>query len=191
MDLVNLSDFEAAARDRLPSETFDYYFHGANDEVTLKDNRGAFNKIKLRFKVLAGLSDRDLSTSILGHDISMPLLAAPTAFHKLAHPEGELATVRGVGAAGTAMFLSTLSTVAMEEVVEAATGPVFFQLYIYKDRGLTEELVARAADAGCAGIALTVDAPIFGKREPDIRNRFQLPRRQQSAGHRKRRGARR
>ncbi|MEE8490778.1 MAG: alpha-hydroxy acid oxidase [Acidimicrobiia bacterium] len=175
MDLVNLSDFEAAARDRLPSETFDYYFHGANDEVTLKDNRGAFNKIKLRFKVLAGLSDRDLSTSILGHDISMPVAAAPTAFHKLAHPEGELATVRGVGAAGTAMFLSTLSTVAMEEVVEAATGPVFFQLYIYKDRGLTEELVARAADAGCAGIALTVDAPIFGKREPDIRNRFQLP----------------
>ncbi len=86
MDLVNLSDFEAAARDRLPSETFDYYFHGANDEATLKDNRGAFNKIKLRFKVLAGLSDRDLSTSILGHDISMPVAAAPTAFHKLAHP---------------------------------------------------------------------------------------------------------
>lgn len=175
MDLINLSDFEAAARELLPQQAFEYYFHGAEDEVTLRDNREAFNRIKLRYQVLAGVEDRDLSTTILGHDISLPVAAAPTAFHKLAHPEGELATVRGVGSAGTAMFLSTLSTVAMEEVVAAASGPVFFQLYIYKDRGLTEGLVARAVDAGCAGIALTVDAPVFGKREPDIRNRFQLP----------------
>ena len=175
MDLINLFDFEAAARERLPQPAFDYYFHGAEDEVTLNDNRDAFSRIKLRYKVLAGVKERDLSATILGHAISMPLGTAPTAFHKLAHPDGELATVKGVGVADTAMFLSTLSTVAMEEVVAAASGPVFFQLYIYKDRGLTGELVARAEAAGCAGIALTVDAPVFGKREPDIRNRFQLP----------------
>lgn len=175
MDLINLFDYEAAAQAQLPPDAFDYYFHGAEDEVTLRDNREAFNRIKLHYNVLAEVEDRDLSTSIVGHEISMPIAAAPTAFHKLAHPEGELATVRGVGPSGTAMFLSTLSTIAMEDVVAAATGPVFFQLYIYKDRGLTEDLVNRAAAAGCAGIALTVDAPVFGKREPDIRNRFQLP----------------
>ena len=175
MDLVNVFDFEQAARAALDRNAFDYYFHGAADEVTLRDNRAAFDRIRLRYRVLAGIGDRDLTTAFLGHDLSMPVLAAPTAFHKLAHPDGELATVAGVGAAGTGMFLSTLSTVAMEEVVAAATGPVFFQLYIYKDRGLTRDLVARAVAAGCSAIALTVDAPVFGKREPDIRNRFHLP----------------
>jgi 4-hydroxymandelate oxidase len=175
VDLVNLFDYEAVARERLDRNAFDYYFHGANDEVTLRENRAAFERISLRYRVLAGLADRDLSTSVLGHDISMPVLAAPTAFHKLAHPDGEIAAVTALGNAGTAMILSTLSTVAMEDVVAAATGPVFFQLYIYKDRGLTDELVARAEAAGCAGIALTVDAPVWGRREPDIRNRFSLP----------------
>ena len=168
-------DYEAAARERLDQNAFDYYFHGANDEVTLRENRAAFDRISLRYRVLAGLTDRDLSTSILGHEISMPVLAAPTAFHKLAHPDGEIATVTALGNAGTAMVLSTLSTVVMEDVVARAPGPVFFQLYIYKDRKLTQDLVARAEAAGCAAIALTVDAPLFGKREPDIRNRFQLP----------------
>lgn len=175
MDLINLFDYESAARDRLDESAFAYYFHGANDEVTLRQNRAAFDRIPLRYHVLAGLTDRDLSTSVLGHRIALPVVAAPTAFQKLAHADGEIATAAGVGSAGTAMFLSTLSTVAMEDVVAAATGPVFFQLYIYKDRGLTTELVARAEAAGCAAIALTVDAPVFGKREPDIRNRFQLP----------------
>ncbi|MBT8165837.1 MAG: alpha-hydroxy-acid oxidizing protein [Acidimicrobiia bacterium] len=175
MDLVNLFDYEAVARERLDRNAFDYYFHGANDEVTLRENRAAFDRISLRYRVLAGLTDRDHSTSVLGHDISMPVLAAPTAFHKLAHPDGEIAAVSALGAARTAMILSSLSTVAMEDVVAAATGPVFFQLYIYKDRGLTDELVARAEAAGCAGIVLTVDAPVWGRREPDVRNRFSLP----------------
>ncbi|MGI9609526.1 MAG: alpha-hydroxy acid oxidase [Acidimicrobiia bacterium] len=175
MDLVNLADYEMVARERLDRNAFDYYFHGANDEVTLRENRAAFDRIPLRYKVLAGLRDRDLSTSVLGHDIAMPVVAAPTAFHKLAHPDGEIATVTALGDSGTAMILSTLSTVAMEEVVTVATGPVFFQLYIYKDRGLTRDLVARAQAAGCSAVVLTVDAPVFGKREPDIRNRFHLP----------------
>ncbi len=173
--LVNLFDYESAARERLDRNAFDYYFHGANDEVTLRENRAAFDRISLRYRILAGVEDRDLTTSVLGHRLSMPVLAAPTAFHKLAHPDGEVATVLGTGRAGTAMFLSTLSTVAMEEVVAADGAPVFFQLYIYRDRGLTRELVARAEAAGCVAIALTVDAPVFGKREPDIRNVFHLP----------------
>ncbi|NNC93076.1 MAG: alpha-hydroxy-acid oxidizing protein [Acidimicrobiia bacterium] len=175
MDLVNLFDYEAAARERLDQNAFDYYFHGANDEVTLRENRDAFDRITIRYRTLAGLMDRNLATSVLGHEISIPVVAAPTAFHKLAHPDGEIATATALGNARTAMILSTLSTVAMEDVVEAATGPVFFQLYIYKDRGLTRELIVRAEAAGCSAIVLTVDAPVFGKREPDIRNRFQLP----------------
>jgi len=110
VDLVNLFDYETAARDRLDRNAFDYYFHGANDEVTLRENRSAFDRIPLRYRVLTGLPNRDLSTSVLGHPISLPVLTAPTAFHKLAHPDGEVATVTATGAAGTAMFLSTLST---------------------------------------------------------------------------------
>lgn len=173
--LISVADYERAARERLSQAAWDYYYHGAEDEITLRRNRRAFEDIELSFRVLAGVADRRLGTTLLGHEISLPVVAAPTAFHKLAHPEGEVATARGVGAAGTAMFLSTLSTVAMEDVVAAATGPVFFQLYIYRDRGLTRDLVARAEAAGCRAIALTVDAVVFGKREPDIRNRFQLP----------------
>ena len=105
----------------------------------------------------------------------MPVIVAPTAFHKLAHPDGEVATARAAGAAGTLMILSTLSTTSIEDVMAAATGPVWFQLYVYKDRGATKALVERAEAAGCSALALTVDAQIWGRRERDVRNRFQLP----------------
>jgi 4-hydroxymandelate oxidase len=105
----------------------------------------------------------------------MPIIVAPTAFHKLAHPEGERATVQGAGDAGTLFVLSTLSTTAVEEVVAAAAGPVFFQLYVYKDRGATEALIHRVEAAGCRALVLTVDAPLLGRRERDVRNRFALP----------------
>lgn len=173
--LVSVADYERAAREALPQAAWDYYYHGADDEITLQRNRSAFEEIVLRYRVLAGVGDRKLGIEILGQKIAMPAMAAPTAFHKLAHPEGEIATVRGVADTGTGMFLSTLSTVAMEDVVAAAEAPVFFQLYIYRDRELTRDLVARAEAAGCKAIALTVDAIVFGKREPDIRNRFHLP----------------
>src|SRR5690606_22934153 len=109
------------------------------------------------------------------HALAMPVIVAPTAFHKLAHPDGEVATVRAAGAAGTLMILSTLSTSSIEEVMAAATGPVWFQLYVYKDRAATEALVRRAETAGCSALVLTVDAQIWGRRERDVRNRFQLP----------------
>lgn len=175
MDLINVYDFEAAARDVMSQMAYDYYASGANDEITLRQNHAAYDEIALRYRVLVDVSTRDLSTTVLGHDVSMPILVAPTAFHRLAHPEGELAMARAAQNAATIMMLSTLSTTPMEEVTAATDAPVWFQLYVYKDRGATEALLQRARAAGCSAIVLTVDAPLLGKRERDVHNRFQLP----------------
>jgi len=174
-DLVSVFDYEAAAQAILPKFAYDYYASGANDEITLRENHAAYERIQLKPRVLRDTSRRDLTTTVLGQKISMPLVVAPTAFHCMAHPEGEVATVRASGTAGTIMILSTLSTSSIEEVMAAATGPVWFQLYVYKDRQATLSLVQRAESAGCKAIALTVDAQVWGRRERDIKNRFRLP----------------
>lgn len=175
MDAVNVFDLEAQALDLLDAPARDYYASGAHDEITLRENRAAFDRLRLHYRVLVDVSTRDASTSVLGTRIAMPLLVAPTAFHCMAHDDGELATVRAAGARGTIMILSTLSNTAVEEVVAAASGPVWFQLYIYKDRSATQGLVRRAEAAGCQALVLTVDAPLLGTRERDVRNRFHLP----------------
>ncbi len=175
MDPINLYDYEAIARGKLSTMAYDYYASGAHDEITLAENHAAYDRIKLRYRVLRDISRRTTETTVLGHQLTMPVLVAPTAFHKLAHPDGEVATARAAGAAGTLMILSTLSTTSIEDVMAAATGPVWFQLYVYKDRGATQALVQRAAAAGCSALVLTVDAQIWGRRERDVRNRFQLP----------------
>ncbi|HSC08812.1 MAG TPA: alpha-hydroxy acid oxidase [Steroidobacteraceae bacterium] len=172
---VNLYDFEAAALARLPRPTRDYYCGGANDEITLERNRAAYEAIPIHYRVLRDVSHRDLSTSVLGIPLSMPIVVAPTACHQLAHPDGELATARAAGAAGTLMMISTLANYAMEDISRVATGPLWFQLYVYRDRGVTLELLQRAAAAGCRAIVLTVDAPVGGQRERDVRNDFCLP----------------
>ncbi len=172
---VNLFEYEELARQSLPQMAYDYYASGADDEVSLRENRQAWERIALYFRVLRDIDRRSLATTVLGHEIAMPILAAPTAFHKLAHPEGELASVRAVGRHGTILMLSTLSTCPLEEVAAAATGPVFFQLYVYRDRGATRALVERAEAAGCQALVLTVDAQLWGRRERDVRNRFRLP----------------
>lgn len=172
---INISDFERAAREVMPRMAYDYYAGGALDEITLARNCDAFDELSLRYRVLRDVSVRDVTTTVLGSEIAMPVLVAPTAFHQLAHPEGEVATAAAAGAAGTIMILSTLSNCPIEEVVSATTGPVWFQLYVYKDRGVTRDLVARAEHAGCRALVLTVDAPFLGSRERDIRNRFELP----------------
>ena len=175
MEPVNLFELEALAREKLSRESFDYYASGAQDEVTLRENRAAYDRLSLAYRVLVDVSRRDLTTTVLGQPVAMPVLVAPAAFQRLAHPEGELGTVRAAGAAGTVMILSTLSNTPLEEVVAAATGPVWFQLYVYRDRQATEGLVRRAELAGCRAIVLTVDAPVIGRRERDVRNRFHLP----------------
>jgi 4-hydroxymandelate oxidase len=175
MEPVNVLELEAIARERIPKEAWDYYASGAEDEVTLRQNRAAFERLTLAYRVMVDVSHRDTATSVLGHPVAMPVLTAPTAFHRLACPDGELATARAAGAAGTIMILSTLSNTPVEEVVAAASGPVWFQLYLYKDRKASEGLVRRAEAAGCRALVLTVDAPLLGRRERDIRNRFRLP----------------
>lgn len=175
MELINLYDYDTAAREKLPQMAYDYYAGGAHDEITLRENRAAYDRLKLKFHVLRDISQRDLSTTVLGQPVSMPILIAPTAFHRMAHPDGEIAMVKAAGKAGTIMILSTLSTSSIEEVMAAASTPVWFQLYVYKDREATAALVQRAEAAGCTAIVLTVDGQIWGRRERDVRNRFQLP----------------
>ena len=175
MDILNLMQLEEAARARLPQMAWDYYASGADDERALRRNLDAFANIALHYRVLVDVARRDPATTVLGQPVALPVLVAPTAFHRLAHAEGELASVRGAGDAGTVFVLSTLSTTAVEDVVAAATGPVWFQLYVYKDRGATEALIRRVEAAGCRALVLTVDAPLLGRRERDVKNRFALP----------------
>ena len=172
---INLRDFEALARQRMEPTAFDYYASGANDEITLRDNERAFENLQLRYRVLRGVEPRSLRTRLAGHDLDFPVILAPTAFHRLAHPDGELASARAAARLGILQTLSTMSTVAVEEVVAATTAPVWFQLYVYRDRGITRDLVRRAEDAGCRALVVTVDAPPLGRRERDVRNRFHLP----------------
>ncbi|BAZ50257.1 FMN-dependent alpha-hydroxy acid dehydrogenase [Nostoc sp. NIES-4103] len=175
---INLFEYEQLAKAHLSQMAYDYYSSGAWDEVTLQDNRAAFERIKLRPRMLVDVSDRNLTTSILGQSLQMPLLIAPMAFQCLAHPEGEVATALAAASAGVGMVLSTMATKTMEEV--AAVGDKqnalqWFQLYIHKDQGLTRALVERADAAGYKALCLTVDAPILGQRERDRRNEFALP----------------
>jgi len=159
---------------------FDYYSSGAGDEITLRENRAAFARLKLRPRMLVEVSDRNLTTKVLGQPLRLPLLIAPMAFQCLAHPQGEVATALAASQAGVGMILSTLSTKSIEEVATAchntnSEAPQWFQLYVHKDRGLTRALVERAYAAGYTALCLTVDAPVLGRRERDKRNQFTLP----------------
>jgi 4-hydroxymandelate oxidase len=174
-ELINLFDFERVAIERLPAGARDYFRGGAHDELTLRDNHAAFERWQIHYRVLRNVAQRELATELFGHRIEWPVLVAPTACHQLAHPEGELATARAAAAVGTAMVLSTISNFAMEDVAREARRGLWFQLYVYRDRGITSDLVARAVDCGCQAIALTVDAPVGGVRERDLRNAFAFP----------------
>jgi 4-hydroxymandelate oxidase len=171
-----VSDFEAIARERMEHSAFEYYAGAAGDERTLEANRAAFDEIALRPRVLVDVSRLDVSTAVLGIPLQFPVMLAPTAFNRLAHADGELAAARAAGASGTVMVASTISTCSLEEIAEAATGPLWFQLYVYKDREMTRELVARSEAAGYRALVLTVDTPFLGRRLRDIRNSFALPR---------------
>jgi 4-hydroxymandelate oxidase len=173
---LNLRELEELAREKLTAMAYGYYASGALEEVTLRENIAAWARLPLHYRVLVDVSNRDLSTTVLGTPVSMPVLVAPTAFHKLACEAGELATVRATAAEGTVMCLSSLSNTRVEEVCAAGAGsPVWFQLYVYRDRAATAALVARAEAASASAIVLTVDAPVLGRRERDVRSQFHLP----------------
>ena len=175
MQLLNLSDYEEAAAQRMQLAAWGYLTGGANDEVTLLENRRAWDRIGILFRTMVDVSERALSTTVLGTPVAFPVLIAPTAMQKLAHADGECATARAADAAGTVMIVSTTATTSLEEVRAAAAGPQWFQLYVYKDRGLTKELLQRVKVAGYQAVVLTVDSPLIGRRERDIRTAFSLP----------------
>ena len=172
---TNLLELEDMARAKVPRAIFDYIAGGAEDEVTLRRNREAFGRWALRPRVLRDVSKRDTKTVLLGERVSMPVCVAPTSFHALVHPEGEVATARGSAAAETILIAGTVSTKPLEEIADAADAPRWFQLYVYKDRVVTEELVNRAVKAGYKALCLTADTPVLGRRERDERNAFTLP----------------
>jgi 4-hydroxymandelate oxidase len=172
---VSLGDFESLAQGRMSHLAFEYVTGGAGDEITLRENRVAFDRIRLRPRVLVDVSKLDTRVSLLGLELPFPILLAPTAYHRLVHEEGELATVRGANAAGAALVVSSFATTSVEEMSAIATCPLWFQLYVQPDRGFTRELVQRAEQAGCRALCVTVDSPVMGARNREQRLRFALP----------------
>ena len=174
--LLTVHDYEAEARARLAPEAWDYYAGGAGDERSLADNLAAWDRIGLRPRVLVDVSRRTLSTTALGATLAHPIVVAPTAAHGFADADAERATARGAAQAGALYTLSTISTVPMEEVSAAAPDAArWFQLYAPTDRAACRALVERAAAAGYGAIVVTVDLPLPGNRERDLRNGFSVP----------------
>jgi 4-hydroxymandelate oxidase len=173
--VVNVSELEPLARERLTESAHAYLTGGSGDEHTLRWNVDAWARIRLAPHFLVDVGATDTRLRLLGHDLAAPILLAPTAAHRLFHPDGEVETVRGAAAAETLYIQSTLATVGVSEVGAAATGPWWFQLYIQRDRGVTHDLLARAEDAGASAVVLTVDLPVLGARDTDHRSGFELP----------------
>lgn len=160
----------------MPKAINDYYASGSNDMITLRENRDGYSRYRLLPRVLIDVSKINTQTKILGSPVDSPICLAPSAMQQMAHPLGERATARAAARHNSLMTLSSLSTVSMEEVAASApSGLRWYQLYVYKDRSVTMNLVKRAEKAGYKAIVVTVDTPILGRREPDIRNKFTLP----------------
>ena len=171
----NYNDFRKLAKKKLPSPIFHYIDGGSDDESTLNRNTDSFNDYDLVPNVLAGVSNIDMSTTVLGEKIDFPLFPAATAMHRLYHHEGERASAKAVEKVGTIFGLSTMSTVSIEEISTINKGPKLFQLYIHKDRGLTDNLLERCKKAGFTSMCLTVDTVVAGNRERDRRTGFTTP----------------
>jgi 4-hydroxymandelate oxidase len=171
-----IGDFEARAAELLDSGPHGYYAGGACDELTLRANVEAWQRITIRPRVLVDVSARDLGTTVLGRGRPHPVFVAPTAYHGLAHPEGEPATARAAAAAGSVFCLSSLATAGPADVAEAAgAGERWLQLYIFRDRGVSDELVRAATANGYEAIVVTVDLPVLGIRDRDVRSQYAIP----------------
>lgn len=173
---INVWDYERLAEEKLDANAHAYFAGGAGDEVTLRENVAAFERRKLRPRVLVDVRTVSAATTVLGTDIELPVLIAPVALQRMAHRDGELATARAAAAAGTIMCLSTAATVRPAEVAAAAPEAArWFQVYVFGDRSLTEELIAEAVENGFSALVLTVDVPYLGRRERDLRVDFKIP----------------
>jgi L-lactate dehydrogenase (cytochrome) len=168
--VVGVEDFRPLARRRLPKAVFDYLDGGAEGEVTLRENRRAFEEVTFRPRHAVAVPQCDLHTRVLGFELSLPVLLAPVGYSRLMHPDGEVAAARAAGAAGTAYILSTISGHRLEDVKAASSGPVFYQLYLMGGREAAEATLERARVAGFAALVLTIDTAVSGMRERDYRN---------------------
>ncbi|RYE43772.1 MAG: alpha-hydroxy-acid oxidizing protein [Hyphomicrobiales bacterium] len=173
--LITLDDYGDAARRRLPKVVYDVVAGGANDEITMRRNRDALRGIRLRPRALADVRVRDLRTSILGTEMSMPVMLAPCGVARMMRSSGELAVARAAGAVDVPYVLSTASSYEPEAVAEAATGPLWFQLYPPADEQACTTLVERAQRAGYSALCVTIDGAVLGQRERDRRNGLQIP----------------
>jgi L-lactate dehydrogenase (cytochrome) len=172
---ASVADLRAIARRRLPRGVFDYIDGGAEDERTMAANAAAFAAVTFRPRVLRDVGEVDTSTTLLGRPLPLPLVLAPTGFTRIADPDGELAVARAAARAGVPYTLSTLSTRSIEEVAGVGSSPKWFQVYVWRDRGLVKEMIGRAASAGYEALVLTVDTAVLGRRERDVRRGFSLP----------------
>ncbi|HEY8961828.1 MAG TPA: alpha-hydroxy acid oxidase [Luteolibacter sp.] len=174
-EVVSVDDYEALARERIDPEVWAYLAGGSADERTLRENREAFDKRRLSPRVLVDFSGANTRVELFGRTFSHPILIAPTAFHRLVHPQGELATVLGAAALEAGMVVSTQASVSLEDVAATTGSPLWFQLYIQPDRGFTGELIRRAEAVGYEALVITVDAPVNGLRNREQRAGFRLP----------------
>ncbi|CAM0906755.1 unnamed protein product [Alopecurus aequalis] len=172
---VNIREYQVLAKKALPKMHYDYINGGAEDEHTLRDNIAAYGRISLRPRVLIDVSNINMSTSLLGYDMPSPIIVAPTGAHKLANPEGEVATARAAASCNSIMVLSFSSSCRIEEVASSCNAIRFYQLYVFKKREVSATLVRRAESHGFKAIVLTVDTPMLGRREADIRNKMVAP----------------
>jgi len=172
-ELVSLLDFEGAAQRRISHMVWEYY-SGVADEITLRWNREAYDRLRLRPRVLVDVSKIDTRTRLFGQELAHPILLAPAADHRMIHPEGEAATARGAGNSNTIFVLSSFTNTCVEDVARQASAPLWFQLYVQRDREFTRDVVQRAAAAGCKALCVTVDTPTFGARNRQARARYEL-----------------
>ncbi len=172
---ASVADLRSISKRRLPGGVFDYIDGGAEDEIAMARNADAFRRVEFRPRVMQGVGDADPATTLLGRPLAFPLVLAPTGFTRIAHPDGELAVARAAERAGVPYSLSTLATRSIEEVAAVSSGALWFQVYVWRDRGLVEEMIRRAAESGYQALCLTVDATVLGRRERDVRRGFTLP----------------
>jgi enoyl-CoA hydratase/carnithine racemase len=172
MEMINIMDFEKEAQHKLTQSIYDFIAGGAGDEYTLNRNIEAFKHIHLVPQIFRSSNDTNTTITLLNHQLSHPFMVAPSAFHSSVHPQGEIATIRAVNQMGLGMILSTMSSIPLETVAKEATCPLWFQLYLFKDRSITRQLIQQVTAAGYTALVLTIDVPIMGNRERDKRNRF-------------------
>jgi len=175
IDIVTLRDLEAMAEKVIPKGGLDFIRGGAGDEWTLRENLAAFLRVAIEPSYLSGAKQPEISTTVLGARLSFPVITAPMGGHRLAHEDGEVATASGTGAAGSVVAVSSVSNIALEQVMAGSPGPKWFQIYLPEDRGLARELMQRSKQAGYGAIIVTVDTTAPGNRERDIRNQFRSP----------------